>query len=122
MTHIPNPDQVAQWAEHIKSAEDETEANMIAGEWRKSADCVGVYPNFFVSGEPSAMNAAKAICATCIVAEPCLEYGIRFYTPKKGTELDLATHRFMPIVWGGTTTTERRAILKERASQKGRKN
>jgi WhiB family transcriptional regulator, redox-sensing transcriptional regulator len=45
--------------------------------WRQQARCRGADPSTFypVSDEDEALEA-KAICATCPVREPCLEYAL----------------------------------------------
>lgn len=67
--------------------------------WRAAAACRGVDQSAFFVGVGESSRKAKAICATCPVIEPCLEW---------------ALDHFEVGVWGGTTHRERRAIRRER--------
>jgi WhiB family redox-sensing transcriptional regulator len=42
-------------------------------------------------------DQAKAICATCVVREPCLQYALRIREPHG--------------IWGGLSEAERRAMM-----------
>ena len=46
-------------------------------------------------------SRAKAICATCAVRKPCLEYALRIREPHG--------------IWGGLNELERKALLSRRA-------
>ena len=46
-------------------------------------------------------SRAKAICHTCSVRQPCLEYALRIREPHG--------------IWGGLNETERKAVLARRA-------
>lgn len=66
--------------------------------WRRQAACLGKPANLFFGSDNETVReqqqreaAAKAICATCTVVEPCLEEG-----------------RFEEGIWGGLTVGERR--------------
>lgn len=67
-------------------------------DWREDAACAGTDTSvFFSPGEDEALNAeAKAVCATCPVADLCLQYA-------------LATNQ-TEGVWGGMTGPERRRL------------
>jgi WhiB family transcriptional regulator, redox-sensing transcriptional regulator len=69
--------------------------------WRQQARCRGADPAIFypVSDEDEALEA-KAVCASCPVREPCLEYAIAV-REKHG-------------VWGGLTERERRGLIRHR--------
>lgn len=69
--------------------------------WRQQGRCRGVDPAVFypVSDEDEALEA-KAICETCPVRGPCLEYALAA-REKHG-------------VWGGLTERERRRLLRQR--------
>jgi WhiB family redox-sensing transcriptional regulator len=73
--------------------------NLAPDTWRERAACRSVDPDLFfpvgVTG-PSAdyVRAAKAVCASCPVQEPCLDYAIE-------TGQDAG-------IWGGTSEEERR--------------
>ena len=54
---------------------------------------------FFPVSENNAMEA-KSICATCPVAEQCLEYAIETHQPDG--------------VWGGLTAVERHRLVRRR--------
>jgi WhiB family transcriptional regulator, redox-sensing transcriptional regulator len=75
-------------------AEDERVA------WRLEAACRDIErPEVFFPrrGDTAAVVAARAVCATCPVSEPCLRFA-------------LAQPRRPQGVWGGTTERERRRI------------
>lgn len=70
-------------------------------DWRHEAACRDADPEIFfpigTSGPALAqIEAAKAICATCAVREPCLEWALE-------TGQDAG-------VWGGSTEEERRTM------------
>lgn len=73
-------------------------------EWQEDAVCSELDPEesekLFFPVNGSALEAAKEICATCVVKEPCLEYAL--------------ANRIEEGVWGGTCDWERRIILKAR--------
>lgn len=68
--------------------------------WRQHGACKGVDPDVFYPVSDEEAEPAKAICATCPVREPCLEYA-------------LAT-RERDGVWGGATERERRRMIRQR--------
>lgn len=76
-------------------------ADLLA-DWKNRAACAG-YPNslFFPpsDGADSQVEKAKAVCATCEVAEDCLEYA-------------LETNQRAGI-WGGTTEDERKSLRRK---------
>jgi WhiB family redox-sensing transcriptional regulator len=72
-------------------------------EWRNEAECRDTDPDlFFPVGTTGAaldqIEAAKAICANCVVRAECLEYA-------------LVTNQESGI-WGGTSEEERRKLRK----------
>lgn len=69
------------------------------GAWTRSAACTGLDPDMFFSEQGSNVALARAICAGCLVEEPCLEWGL--HHEDKG-------------IWGGTTPQERRVLRKQR--------
>lgn len=83
-----------------------TATSIVDGHWSESAACDGVDPGimFPAKGRGTA-TAAKAICATCPVVEPCLEYALTF-----------PDHDDFGV-WGGTTVLERRSIRDDRRHQ-----
>ena len=69
--------------------------------WREMGRCKGEDPEiFYPEDDEDPGEAAKAICALCLVREPCLESAIRT-REKIG-------------VWGGCTARERRRIIRRR--------
>jgi WhiB family redox-sensing transcriptional regulator len=50
-------------------------------------------------------EAAKSICATCPVRQPCLDYAMRIREPHG--------------IWGGLNELERKALLRERERRAG---
>jgi WhiB family redox-sensing transcriptional regulator len=70
-------------------------------DWWKSAACQDADPELFfpvsaVGPGREDIARAKAVCASCRVRQPCLEFA-------------LATHQ-VHGVWGGTTEEERRSF------------
>ena len=73
------------------------------------AACEGVDTAIFFPVSDTFAGEAKAICATCPVAEACLEYAI---STRQGDG-----------VWGGLTAVERHRVLRRRqkiAREEGR--
>lgn len=68
--------------------------------WRNRAACQGLDPMIFYPAPEDDGAEAKAICATCPVREPCLEYAL--------------ANRERDGVWGGCTEKERRRIVRQR--------
>lgn len=84
------------------------------GRWQQQAACIGADPTLFhpegYSGRP--YKQARAICATCVVREPCLEGALGAMVSDKDDETDIAWGRHG--MFGGRTPEEREAILRER--------
>lgn len=82
-----------------------------ASGWQHYAACRGedstsfFAPNYFEKrSQKNAREAiAKAICVRCPVRDECLEYALRV--------------REIHGIWGGLNEMERRAILRQRASE-----
>ena len=73
----------------------------VAETWQDEGDCrrwAGVIDFFPRRGESA--REAKAICASCPVREPCLDFALR----------EKITHG----VWGGMTELERRQVRRQR--------
>ena len=68
--------------------------------WRQRGACRGLDPDVFYPPSDEEAAEAKAICATCTVREPCLEFAL--------------TTREAEGIWGGTTSRERRRLLRQR--------
>lgn len=68
--------------------------------WMKDGECRNFPASAFFPSDGVGVDTARAICATCKVKEPCLEYAL--------------TYRIDHGVWGGTSERERRRILKRR--------
>jgi len=76
--------------------------------WQVKAACRG--PQALVFFPPSTFERkdekqdrerrAKAICATCAVKQPCLEYALRIREPHG--------------IWGGLSESERKRVLEKR--------
>ena len=66
--------------------------------WQDSAACVGTDPALFASGVTSRIAKAKAICASCIVREKCLQFA-------------LDNEDFEVTIYGGLTGEERKALV-----------
>ena len=70
-------------------------------DWRERGRCKGADPSvFYPEADDDPAEAAKAICASCIVRHACLEYAI--------------TMRERLGVWGGATERERRRMIRQR--------
>ncbi|HEX2064919.1 MAG TPA: WhiB family transcriptional regulator [Acidimicrobiales bacterium] len=70
----------------------------MTGPWRQHAACRGIDPEIFHPPSEEEAELAKAICARCMVREPCLQHAL--------------SHREPEGVWGGTTGKERRRLLR----------
>ena len=68
--------------------------------WRQHGACRGTDPDIFYPVSDEEAEPAKAICATCPVREPCLEYAL--------------STRERDGVWGGATERERRRMIRQR--------
>ncbi|MER3395239.1 MAG: WhiB family transcriptional regulator [Acidimicrobiia bacterium] len=68
--------------------------------WRKYGSCNGSDPELFYPESEEETASALAICSTCRVREPCLEYALEA-REKLG-------------IWGGTTERDRRRIWRRR--------
>lgn len=68
--------------------------------WSARAACHGIDPRIFFPADDDDAGAAKAVCAECVVREPCLEYALG--------------SREREGVWGGRTERERRRIIRRR--------
>ena len=68
--------------------------------WRQHGACRGIDPDVFFPVSDEEAEEAKAICATCPVREPCLEYAL--------------ANRERDGVWGGATERERRRLIRQR--------
>ena len=77
--------------------------------WQAKASCRGPQaavffpPSHFERKDEreSRESRAKAICATCVVRKPCLEYALRIREPHG--------------IWGGMNEVERKQALNRRA-------
>ena len=72
-------------------------------DWQKRAECKNYPPSAFFPSDGVGVDAARKICAVCVVISPCLEYAL--------------TNRIDHGVWGGVSERERRRILKNRRQQ-----
>lgn len=64
--------------------------------WRAQAACAGADPAIFFPARGASTEPARAICARCPVAEPCLDHALA-YSERHG-------------IWGGTTGRDRRRL------------
>jgi WhiB family redox-sensing transcriptional regulator len=78
-----------------KATEPEPETDFF-----EDAACQGADTSVFFPVSDTYAGEAKAICATCPVAEQCLEYAV-------------ATHQ-SDGVWGGMTALERHRLVRRR--------
>ena len=66
--------------------------------WRKDAHCLDADSSVFFPGRGESLLPAKRICSPCPVALDCLQFAIETGSSEG--------------VWGGMSTTERRAIAR----------
>ena len=72
--------------------------------WHERAACRGATDLMFPGrGDCAGFARAKALCASCPVAEPCLAFAMEFEETEG--------------VWGGTSGNERRALRKTQWEQ-----
>ena len=74
-------------------------------EWMRRGNCRDEEPSLFFPSDGTGVDIARALCATCPVKEPCLEYALR--------------NRIDHGVWGGASERERRRILRQRRLDAG---
>jgi WhiB family redox-sensing transcriptional regulator len=72
-------------------------------DWREAAACRGADVELFFPANEEEADVAKAVCASCPVREPCLEFAL--------------AARQLEGVWGGLTDTERRRLRRRRQAQ-----
>lgn len=70
--------------------------------WQDDALCAETNPEAFLPEKGGSTREAKKVCASCSVAQQCLEYALA------------NNERFG--IWGGKSERERRKILRERAA------
>ena len=66
--------------------------------WQEFSHCIGEDLDMFMPERGASTDAAKAICAKCVVREECLEYSI--------------VNKEQFGIWGGLDERERRKIIK----------
>lgn len=78
-------------------------------DWRADAACRGLDPSIFFPRADDDAADAKSVCATCPVAEACLEWALATRQPDG--------------VWGGLTPIERHRLVRRRqkAARKARR-
>jgi WhiB family transcriptional regulator, redox-sensing transcriptional regulator len=82
-----------------------------AGDWREQAVCAGIgdWLFFATKGQEQFTQRAKAVCRTCPVASPCLEFALEM----EAQPGFLGHHG----VFGGKSAREREAIARARKQQ-----
>jgi WhiB family redox-sensing transcriptional regulator len=65
----------------------------VSEQWLARAACTGAPPHLFFPEDGDSGTAGKAICATCPVQQPCLDFA--------------REHRIVHGTWGGRTARER---------------
>jgi WhiB family redox-sensing transcriptional regulator len=68
--------------------------------WMQDGNCRAYPPAVFFPSDGAGVDAARRICATCPVQDPCLEHAL--------------VNRIDHGVWGGCSERERRRIAKRR--------
>ena len=93
--------RTAQCVEHTKGSfmHDHTSEDA-ATIWMAQGNCRNYPPAAFFPSDGVGVDRARKICATCAVADTCLEYALH--------------NRIEHGVWGGCSERERRRILKRR--------
>ena len=71
--------------------------------WKQKAACKGTPTNHWYPAATTSSKPALAVCATCPVIDPCLEWAL--------------THEEVFGVWGGTRPYKRRQLIKQRNRQ-----
>ena len=71
-------------------------------DWRDLALCAETDPEAFFPAKGGSTRQAKAVCASCEVRRPCLEYALE--------------HQVGPGIWGGLSERERRRLKREQAA------
>ena len=69
--------------------------------WMADAACLGIAASLFFPERGESTKQAKAVCAGCEVAGPCLKYAL--------------DNRIIFGIWGGCSERERRRIRRQRA-------
>ena len=82
-------------------------------EWQERALCASVDPWLFFQHEGSHSADALKLCRQCPVRAECLESALSWEAQQAQQDM-----RYTYGVWGGTTARERRAILRQRRSNK----
>ena len=72
-------------------------------EWQEHASCRRLPVEVFFPLVEQEADDAKAVCQSCVVKDPCLEFAIE------------ADERFG--VWGGLTSDERRLLVSKRRAR-----
>jgi len=103
------PVEIATAVEQIRATHSDVLAKRVelGGEaWWGLAHCTDANPDLFFLKPGESGDAAKAICAECVVIKPCLEFALKFATPgqRKNTN----------VVLGGMTHEERTKVLLDR--------
>jgi WhiB family redox-sensing transcriptional regulator len=75
-------------------------SNGMETSWMAQGNCNNHPPSVFFPSDGVGVEAAKKICASCPVKEPCLEHALE--------------QRVDHGVWGGASERQRRRILKSR--------
>jgi WhiB family redox-sensing transcriptional regulator len=68
--------------------------------WKLAGACRYASTDLFYPASDNDAGPAKAVCESCPVLEPCLEYALTVREPEG--------------IWGGRTFSERRSILRRR--------
>ncbi len=72
--------------------------------WQRQAECRGIDTNlFFPPPSEEVSPEVKAMCRSCPVREPCLDYALRDWT--------------LVGIWAGTSNKERQRLRRRRASE-----
>jgi WhiB family redox-sensing transcriptional regulator len=68
--------------------------------WKLAGACRFADTDMFYPASDADAGPAKAVCASCAVQQPCLEYALNRREPEG--------------IWGGRTFVERRSLLRRR--------
>ena len=71
--------------------------------WMERAACADLPTTRFFLTEGESPAGAIAVCEQCPVSSDCLAYALK--------------HRIMDGIWGGTTSQERKRVLRSRPKQ-----
>ncbi len=77
-----------------------TNLNRLDLTWQDRGNCLGVHPDLFFPERGDPTDEAKAVCASCVVRDQCLQFAL-----DNGEKFG---------IWAGTSERERRRLRRQR--------